>query len=101
MIYFGAKLKQLREARKMTQQQLADKLELTKSSVSAYENSAKYPSIEVLIRIATIFDVSADYLLGLSDNMDVNISNLTDGQTQLILSLIQEFNALNNSKKKE
>ncbi len=101
MIYFGAKLKQLREARKMTQQQLADKLELTKSSVSAYENSAKYPSVEVLIRIATIFDVSADYLLGLSDNMDVNISNLTDGQTQLILSLIQEFNALNNSKKKE
>ena len=52
MVYFGSKLRQLRQEKGYTQQQLADKLGITKGSVSAYETSAKYPSVDVLRKIA-------------------------------------------------
>ena len=64
MINFGNKLKLLRLQDNMTQEQLAQKLNLTKSVISAYETGLRLPSYDVLIRIAKIFNVSTDYLLG-------------------------------------
>ena len=96
MLYFGLKLKQLRMNRKLTQQQLADKLGVTKATISAYETQAKHPSVEVLIQISRLFEVSSDYLLDLSDHPQINVSSLTDDQAMLIQSLIQQFNLLNN-----
>lgn len=96
MLYFGLKLKQLRMNRKLTQQQLADKLGVTKATISAYETQAKHPSVEVLIQISRLFEVSSDYLLDLSDHPQINVSSLTDEQAMLIQSLIQQFNLLNN-----
>jgi transcriptional regulator with XRE-family HTH domain len=95
MIYFGEKLRTLRLKNSLTQQQLADKVELVKGSISAYEQSTKYPSLEVLIKLCNLFHVSADYLLGLSDNMEFNKENLTDEQTELVLRIILEFEQAN------
>lgn len=100
MQYFGIKLKTLRLEKKLTQEQLAQKLDLVKGTVSAYEQDKMYPSVEVLIKLCTIFDVSADYLLGLSDNMHLMKSSLTDEQITMIRQLIQEleqYNALKNT----
>ena len=49
MQYFGERLRDLRHEKHMTQKQLADKLDLVKGTISAYEQGKKYPSIEVLI----------------------------------------------------
>lgn len=98
MQYFGEKLRALRHENKMTQQQLADRVELVKSSISAYEQGAKYPSIEVLIKLCIVFHVSADYLLGLSDDMGLVKSDLTDEQANIMRILIRELEQFNNLK---
>lgn len=96
MLYFGTKLRKLRKDNNMTQKQLADKLEITKATVSAYETNAKYPSIEVLIKISNIFNVSSDYLLGLSEKTEFQNSTLTDEQNIIIEEIIKQFIYLNN-----
>ncbi|MCU5753131.1 helix-turn-helix domain-containing protein [Lactococcus lactis] len=70
------------------------------ASVSSYEKSKQYPSVEVLIQLCQIFDVSADYLLGLSDDKNFNTSTLTDEQLQIVLRLINEFEQFNVLKEK-
>ncbi len=61
MICFKERLKQLRKDKCLTQQELAELMSVSKSTISGYETGAYQPSLENLIRIANIFDVSADY----------------------------------------
>ena len=94
------RVKEFRLQKGMTQQQLADKLNVTKATVSAYETNAKYPSIEVLINIATLFNVSADYLLGLSETSKFENQQLTDEQNLLISEMVKQFIHLNSIAQK-
>ena len=98
--YFGDKLRALRMEKKLTQNDLAARLGIVGASVSSYEKSKQYPSVEVLIQLCQIFDVSADYLLGLSDDKNFNTSTLTDEQLQIVLRLINEFEQFNVLKEK-
>ena len=100
MEYFGDKLRALRMGKKLTQNDLAARLGIVGASVSSYEKSKQYPSVEVLIQLCQIFDVSADYLLGLSDDKNFNTSTLTDEQLQIVLRLINEFEQFNVLKEK-
>jgi len=100
MEYFGDKLRALRMEKKLTQNDLAARLAIVGASVSSYEKSKQYPSVEVLIQLCQIFDVSADYLLGLSDDKNFNTSTLTDEQLQIVLRLINEFEQFNVLKEK-
>lgn len=61
----GQRLYQLRKDHDMTQQELADRLGLTKYTISSYETDKSDPSDEIKMQLAQIFDVSVDYLLGL------------------------------------
>ena len=88
MVDFGLKLKELRKQSGMTQQQLADKLGITKSVVSYYELSERTPSPEVLKDIALIFRVSTDYLLGIERNKTIDVSDLSDDDIKLLLVTI-------------
>ena len=88
MVDFGLKLKELRKQSGMTQQQLADKLGITKSVVSYYELSERTPSPEVLKDIALIFRVSTDYLLGIERNKIIDVSDLSDDDIKLLLVTI-------------
>lgn len=99
-LYFGDRLRALRLEKGLTQQQLSEKVGLVKGSISAYEQSAKYPSVDVLIKLCETFDVSSDYLLGLSDTMEFKLSALTEGQVKLIMQLIVEFEQHNTLKEK-
>lgn len=69
---FPARLKRLRLKHKLTQEQLGKKINVTKVSISGYENGTRSPDIETLQKIADVFDVSIDYLLGRS-NDTINI----------------------------
>ena len=64
---FCERLKELRKAEKLTQRDMAEKLNIVQPSYIRYENGTAEPSQETLIKIAEIFDVSVDYLLGRKD----------------------------------
>jgi transcriptional regulator with XRE-family HTH domain len=59
---FGNKLKQLRKKKKLTQNELAEVLDLDQSSISYYERGKKVPEIQTLEKIASFFNVSIDDL---------------------------------------
>lgn len=63
----GERLSFLRKERGMTQQELAEALELTKYTISSYEADKTAPNDEIKVAIAKLFNVSLDYLLGLID----------------------------------
>ncbi len=89
MVDFGNKLKTLRLQNNLTQAQLAKKLGVTKSVVSAYETSLRMPSYDVLIAIAKFFNVTTDYLLGLEHKQEVDLSGLTQMEVSALLNLIK------------
>ncbi len=62
MINLGQKLKELRKSDNLTQQQLADKLQISRVNYTRYETNAVRPDYEVLIKIADYFDISLDEL---------------------------------------
>lgn len=64
---FGQRLKDLRNDAGLTQKELGEKLKLSKSNISKYESDDVEPNIQTINDIAGMFDVSADFLLGLSD----------------------------------
>ena len=78
----------IRIKKKLTQQQLADLLGLTKSVISANENGLRYPAYDVLIKISRIFKVSTDFLLGVEIKREIDTSGLTDEQVEALIVLI-------------
>lgn len=89
MVDFGNNLKTLRLKKNWTQAQLAQKLGITKSVISAYETGIRLPSYDILIHIAKIFNVSTDYLLGLEKKYEIDLSGLTEEEIQALLALIE------------
>lgn len=69
---FAKRLIALREKNNITQQQLAEKLNISRQSLSLYEKAERTINIELLAQIADIFSVSTDYLLGRSDTASMN-----------------------------
>ncbi|WHA10368.1 helix-turn-helix transcriptional regulator [Enterococcus montenegrensis] len=67
---FGERLKSLRNKRSLTQSQLGEKLNVTKASISGYENDTRSPDKDTLVKIAKIFGVTTDYLLGIDESQD-------------------------------
>jgi len=77
-VNFGEKLKTLRTGQKLTQQQLAERLGVAKSVVSYYESGDRFPSYDVLIKIARTFHTSTDYLLDVEKRRMVDVSGLSE-----------------------
>lgn len=89
MVNFGNTLKTLRVQNGLTQAQLAQRLGLTKSVISAYETGLRMPSYDVLIAIAKLFKVSTDYLLGLEQKQQFDLSGLTEEERLALMNLIK------------
>lgn len=94
---FGEKLKSLRKSKNMTQTQLGNNLGVAKSVISYYENGDRYPSYDVLVKIAHTFHVTTDYLLDMEKSRTLDVSDLTDDD---ILVLETVANALRNKNTK-
>lgn len=69
---FAVRLRTIRKRRKLTQRDLASKLNISQSTIALYETGARKPDPDTINKIADFFDVSTDYLLGRSDDT-VNI----------------------------
>lgn len=95
MLLFGNRLKQLRKQKSLTQEQLAERLRVTKSIISAYESSSKFPSLDMLIKLAYTFSVSTDYLLGVNKKQYLDISGLSQSQIEIIQKIADEFSKMN------
>ncbi|EEM44693.1 XRE family transcriptional regulator [Bacillus thuringiensis] len=108
MNMFGQRLKDLRREKKLTQQDIADVLGIEKSNISRFESGKQSLSSENIIKTAKYFDVSVDYILGISDYKTINkkkeeqipkdvvklikkINTLSPEKRQLIESLIDNF----------
>ena len=92
MIYdFGYRLRELRLKKKLTQTQVARRLNLSKAAISGYENNIKTPSLDVLTQLSIFYGVSTDYLLGLEKRRMINVDGLTDRQQEIISILLTEF----------
>lgn len=98
---FGERLKAARKSKNITQLELSKHLELSKATVSAYEQSASYPSVETLVKICDTLGVSADYLLGLSDNLTFKLGGLTTEQSSSILQFIATIEKANKNIDKQ
>lgn len=96
MIDFGNRLRKLRANKNITQQSLAERLDVTKSVISAYENSVRYPSYDILIKISGIFGVSTDYLLGCSQNNTIDVSGLNENEIEGIVHLVTSLKKSHN-----
>ena len=88
---FGDVIKKLRTAHNLNQVQLAGKLNISKQTVSNWENNNILPSIEMLVKIDQFFMVSTDYLLELDQREYLEITGLTDEQTAHIKEIIRDI----------
>ena len=66
---FGERLAALRKERGMSQEELAEKLQLTRQTISKWETGASTPDLTLLVRLAEVLDVSANCLLGKEENL--------------------------------
>lgn len=66
-MWFGDRLKILREEKSWNQQQLASLLSLSRATISKYETTNEIDIISTLINMSELFDVPVDYILGLTD----------------------------------
>ena len=99
MVDFGMILKKLRLEEGLTQAQLAERLGVTKSVVSYYELHERTPSPEILIKLAAIFHVSTDYLLGLDKKEAIDLSGLDQNDVMTVKHLIATLRSKNRQNK--
>lgn len=92
---FGCRLRELRLNKKLTQTQVARRLNLSKTTISGYENNIKTPSLDVLTQLSILYGVSSDYILGLENRNMLLIDGLTDKQREILDLLLDEFRTQN------
>lgn len=78
----GNKLAEARRAKNLTQEQLAEKLDVTRQAVSRWESDAAYPETDKIVRMAQILEVSCDYLL--QDGVDEKGAPVKSPVTRLL-----------------
>lgn len=91
----GEVIKKLRTAHNLSQVQLANGLNVSKQTVSNWENNNILPSIEMLVNTAQFFSVSTDYLLELNDRQYIEVTGLTELQLAHIQQIVQDLSEKN------
>lgn len=87
----GHRINELRQAFGWNQVQLAEKLNITKQTVSNWENENIQPSVEMLLRLAELFHVSTDYLLGREEMVSINVEGLPVAVVAHIAQLVEDL----------
>ena len=96
---FGMRLKELRTQAGLTQKQLAEQIGVTKSVVSFYELRERTPSPEILIKLATVFHVSSDYLLGIEKGKSMDITGLDIEDEKAVRMIVEQLRKKNQYSK--
>ena len=85
------RIHRLRTGMAMSQVELANRLCVSKQTVSNWENDNIQPSVDMLVRLAKIFGVTTDYLLGLDDLPRLNVEGLPPSLIAHLNLLIEDF----------
>ena len=87
----GMRINELRTALGWSQVELARRLDVSKQTISNWENENIQPSIDMLVRLSRIFKVSTDYLLGFENVIRLDIEGLPLNVVAHIQLLINDF----------
>lgn len=90
----GQRICTMRMALGWSQVDLARRLGVAKQTVSNWENDNIQPSIEMLVRVAKILNVSTDYLLGLSSELRLDVQGLPPEVVAHLSALINDYRAM-------
>ena len=90
-LMLNERIKELRVLYKMNQIEFGKKLGVTKQCVSNWENNNIQPSVDMLVKIADIFSVTTDYLLGRDDKHYLDVSGLSDTQISNIQNIVNDI----------
>lgn len=93
----GERLRELRLRRKISQEEVARHIGITRSAYSHYEINNRQPVYETLIKVAAYFDVSLDYIIGGTTPVSAPEQSAPQ-QTKEILSLLQHMNEEQRAK---
>lgn len=85
---FGDKLKLSRRKTNLSQKEVASRLNVHPKTISAYENNRATPSLENLVELALLYNVSIDFLLGLSNRKSIFIDDLPRDKQNLLLGIV-------------
>ena len=88
---FGLRLKKLRDAKGLSQKELAQKLGVSKGTVYRYENNTQSPSLENAAKLALLLDTSLDYLAGLENALTIQLPDLNEEERNTLLEFIRIF----------
>ena len=80
-------LRKIREKRNITQVKLSIDLELAQETISGYEMGRSYPSADNLIKLADYLNTSTDYLLGITNTRNIDVTGLRDNEIELVSQL--------------
>lgn len=80
------RIRELREARSMSQVRLSIELEVSQETVSAYESEKHFPSYAALVKMSDLFGVSIDYLMGRDNSGTQAFPGLTSDERRLLES---------------
>lgn len=88
---FGLRLKELREAKKLSQTEVAARLNVVPSTISGYESNTITPSLEQFTRLAILYNTSMDYMMGLDNRTCFYLDDLDKSQQQAILDIVNRL----------
>ena len=91
------KIRELREQAGFSQSQLAKKLDVTRSSVNAWEMGLSAPTTQYIVAMTKIFHVSADYILGTESEQMISLRGYTEEEISLVFSLLKYFDEHNRT----
>lgn len=87
-IRMGERLKTLRQAKHLTLKQVSELIGISVSILSAYEIEDRHPSYHILLKLATLYDVSCDYLIGKETIRTLNVEGLSDREINSLTEII-------------
>ena len=85
------KIKELREQAGLSRSQLAKKLDVTRSSVNAWEMGLSTPTTQYIVALAKLFHVSSDYILGIEADQSISLRSYTEEEVAIVLNLLRYF----------
>lgn len=91
---FGYRLRFLRKKKKLSQKQVAERIRVSKASISGYENNLTMPSVDVLVKLALLYGVTTDYLTGLDNRKIISLDGFTENQQKQVMEIIESVRKL-------
>lgn len=88
---FGSRLKKLRSDTNLKQAQLAKLVGVARTTICYYENDQRQPDYSILIRLADVFHVSTDFLLGRRMGDMLDVSGLTARDHKIVAELVEDL----------